>query len=241
MKHFFPLILLILLAGCSEKTTQESESDLTEADTTLIDLSDDLEQEAEMIEDLMNVVVSTSDIEMRIATLHQEMDQMNNEYYVIRLASDGYESIEDVTWYVDQSFFLRYYKADWSMEGNEGESEFYIKDGKIVCATEIESGGGYTTTTYACDGIGGVLMSLNEESQDEKSQPLSADYMQTKMDELEARYRSINDLISENKGIETGDSYTISILTTEIADEDNVTGKKIVSIDYELYNHIKGH
>lgn len=238
MKQFIPLAFFILLVGCSERTSKESASDLTKEDTTLMDLSDELVEESDMIEDLMTVVVNTDAIESKISELGEKLTQQNEELYTVEYSSNGYEYLESATWYVDQSFALRYYKTDWSMEGNDGESEFHFNNDKIVCATEIESGGGYTTTTYACDGIGGLLVSSNDEAQDEQSQALPADYMKTKMDELKARYRSLVDLVRKNEAIQNGDDYTITIEKTESYGEEDVTETTSVVISDKLYQHL---
>ncbi len=177
-------------------------------------------------------------LEGKLSEWDHKITEEASSLYSIQLTANGYEYMSDAIWYVDTDFNLRYYEATWQQEGMEGKSKFHLSNDKIACAMEEETtGGGDNVITYACEGMGGCLLTWAEGDENSKTQALDENYMTMKQEEIADYYDNTIDLIRKNKATAKGDVYRITLKNVVDVGEE-FTEVTEITISKKLYDHI---
>lgn len=157
-------------------------------------------------------------------------------FYTVSVTTSMYESSSDVTWYFDKDFSPIYFKETWASEGNEGLTEFFIKDDKVSCAYSEE----YSTVTKWCRTTGGTRTTSNDESVVENIELLPSDHSATVNTEL-SRYLGILKAILAEAEVnqEVENVLTLRIDKMLQIGEQEFPGSTEVTIPKNVYEAIK--
>ncbi len=253
MKTIYALLILLLVMSCSKPSSIETTFNEASSDTSLLRdtsdyLPDEIEEEYEPEE--VNEIeeeyeseeaneISEEGVESRYEKVSQKIMEGVESFYQVTITTNGYEAMSDLTWYFDKKFSVRYFKESWSMEGQDGTTEFFLVDDSVVCVFEEESGGMGTTTIRVCEEIGGKETTGNygETPVDES---LPASYLNTKRKVIDDYLGELLSLLGGNEITETGEeTYTIKIENTiDVGQEETATETTTVTIPKMLYEKL---
>lgn len=231
MKRLLPLLLPFALAACSSgnKETSSQDSVIAYSDT----IAAAVVTENTPVEIFEEQVSDTSQLEITFdETAGLVFDRMES-FYTVSIATKQYEASSDVTWYFDADFSPIYFKQDWASEGNEGSTEFFIEDGKVMCAATLESG----EEKKWCRKTGGLRV-YDGGSGDLLSELLPPEYAKDCNAELSQYMNTLILILKEaEKTSEDENSYTLRIEKTVNYGQE-YTESTEVSIPKKVYNSI---
>ena len=239
MKNLVIFLLALMLAACSSGNKEAGSQDSTAMNDTLdVPAMADDESITVQSEDITEVEMSdTSQLEITFDEAAGLVFERMEPFYTVSITTSQYEASSDVTWYFDLDFSPIYFKETWSAEGNEGSTEFFIKDDKVVCAVTQET----NDEKKWCYTTGGIRVYYEEEgSGDPLVDLLSLDYGRVCNEELE-RYLDILKSIL-NEADQTGEdenTYTFIIAKTSEIGGNEVHESTEITIPKKLYEAIK--
>lgn len=111
-----------------------------------------------------------------ITAARDSVENRRDDYFQVSISTQQYESASDVVWYFDKRFAPLYFKDDWSMEGTEGTSEFFIRNNVPVCVFEYQSNGSRKEETSWCKETGGERIIYGSTENDDTTERLPEDY-----------------------------------------------------------------
>lgn len=210
MKKTCFILIVIALSGCARST----ESGNNTSDTTAVDT---LLENASVAHD----TTTTDALTAQYARVSEQFNAANFPYEVT-IETSEYEAMSTVLWKFDSAFSVCYYKEDWAFEGQEGNSEYFLENGNIVCAEEEEAAGGAgSSLKRACKGSHGIILTWNEGQEQPDKNFLPDDYLATKQHDNDQAYQTLLSLLKQNEVTEkTEQIYTIKIENVINAGED---------------------
>lgn len=210
MKKTFFVIIVIALSGCN----RSAESSNNTNDTTVVDT---LSKATSVAQD----TITADALAARYASVSEQFNSASFPYEVT-IETSEYEAMSTVLWKFDSAFSVRYYKEDWAFEGQEGNSEYFLENGNVVCTEEEESvGGAGSAVKRACNGSRGIILTWNEGQEQPDKNFLPDDYLITKQRDNDQAYQTLLSLLKQNEITEkTEQIYTIKIENIINAGED---------------------
>lgn len=236
MKHRF-LTFIVLIEFMTYACSQRNKSEQTLNDTTILDSIsvsvDSIVNEQQPTKEINGLTYDS--INSVLEDCRKNINDSIENFYTITISTSQYEASSSVTWHFDKNFSPRYFKDDWAMEGTEGNTEYFIDHGELQCTFEYESFGTGNSVTSWCKVTGGVLTTHEDESGNDTTEPLPANYIK-QVDESFNRYLSaLKTLLKEGKiEDETNDPYLIKI-ENKPYEGDDFTEVTEISISRELY------
>ena len=107
------------------------------------------------------------------------------------------------------------------------------------CLREEESAGGaYSTTTYACLDTGGKKYTWPADAEESTEEPLPADYLAGKQDEIFSYYKNLLKLLKDNDPTEDGEEVRYLIENPVDVGEEFIETTEIV-LPKVLYSKLK--
>jgi hypothetical protein len=234
MKMTGIFLAIVWMAGCSKpSSTETATADTVQTDSSAYELAE-YEMETEMEE-----VSEGNEVDLELYYDERSHIILNEGefFYQVNIVFNGYESMSDVTWFFDKEFSVRCYKQNWSMEGQEGSEEFFLRNDSIICMMEIETGGVGTITTRVCTEVGGMKTTENYD-QDPVNEPVPANYLDDKRKEFDRYLQTLKDLLG---GVEVtepdAETYTLKIENVVDVGQE-VTETTTITIPKALYEKL---
>jgi hypothetical protein len=233
-----PVFMMIALISCSKPgetnlssgdsttTIQPDTTGLVEwPDTGYTEPGDSTEMDGSLLDEMYEKA-------------NQQVQERNGFFYEVSSQTNNYESMSSVTWYFDSTFSVVYYKDDWSMEGQEGASEIFLADDRIICYSSDESGGSSRTSIKVCEGTGGKMVTEEEGQETPTEEALSDSYLEEARKELDGNLGRLISFLRDTEVTDKSDAmYTIRVENTANYGIE-VTESSEVSIPKALYEKL---
>lgn len=234
MYKYIPIALCGLLAACGGGTTQESAADSVETDT-LMPLETVVTPESE---DMPEDYPDEGEVTQAYDSVSQLTEAQRENFFEVSVTTNQYEATSLVTIYYDRSAQLRYFSESWSMEGTEGSSEYFVRDGDIVCARVVETIDGNDTSTAWCAHTGGERTTIDYDSGDPITEAVPSDFVDTCEEELARYVRIFNDLLRDGELIDDGDNYVLRV-ENEFEGDESIIEYTQVTLSKKLYQLLR--
>lgn len=170
MKALPYLTILLIFAACSSTENKASGS----GDT--ISLADSSNKVIESVEQLGEEIELTGEdsmtLDQRFTAWKELIDSNTDSLFEVTITTQQYEAGSSITWYFDQDITPVYYSMTWSAEGNEGSTEYIVKNKKVMCSW-IEDNSG---DEKWCVSTGGFRSTTDEATGDETKEELADTY-----------------------------------------------------------------
>jgi len=160
MKNLLTLLLIWVLTACSTGSKENIDQDSVTAayDTTAVGSVNVETNDEDAEEESSEEPSDTSQLEITFDETAGLVFDRNELFYTVSITTSQYEGSSNVTWYFDTDISPIYFKETWSMEGNEGSTEFFISGGEVDCAYVDES----NELKKWCRTTGGISTSYDE-------------------------------------------------------------------------------
>lgn len=210
MPRLVPIALLVFMFSCTVANQETSSQDSTAVDSIAsVDSATISNGEVEQQSEDDEGEQDTSRLEQVYNEQLELATNAESKYYIVSVRVSQYEGGSDVTWYFDKDLSPRYFSETWSMEGNEGSSEFTIKDGKVVCASHRDN----RTEDKWCDQTGGLSKEWNDEESTEPTvSAMALEYSVSADKEFESNLSTLKSILKNGTITSTSpDSYIVRI------------------------------
>lgn len=233
MKKLASILLALVIASCSPGNKETSSHDSTSMNDTLdVPAFADNEIADEVVEEMSD----TSQLEITFDETAGLVFERQELFYTVSVTTSMYESSSDVMWYFDLDFSPIYFKETWASEGNEGSTEFFIKNGTVACAYNEE----YSTAEKWCRTTGGTRTTFNDESVAENVELLPSEHSSNLHAEL-TRYLGILKAILAEAEVKQEEENLLTLRIDKMLQigEQEFPGSTEVTIPKKVYEAIK--
>lgn len=164
-----------------------------------------------------------------IASARDSVETNKDEYFQVSISTQQYESASDVVWYFDKQFAPLYFKENWSMEGTEGTSEYFIRNKVPVCVFEYQSNGSRKEETSWCKEAGGEKTIYGSAENEDTTERLPEDYPEKITQSLELATTALTGLVKSAE--RQGDESDVLVLKIENQADEGAEYSETVTIE----------
>jgi hypothetical protein len=206
MKTLPYLAILLMFATCSStenKTSTANDSiPVGDSSKTIIETAEDMDEVIELTgEDSMT-------FDQRFTAWKELIDSNTDSLLEVSITTHEYEAGSRIKWYFDQDITPVYYSMTWSAEGNEGSTEYIVKNSKVVCSWVEDNSG----DEKWCLQTGGFRTTSNDASGEETKEELSENYGEEQSRNLQSELGHLSEFFGEATEVEEdGDWITFRL------------------------------
>jgi hypothetical protein len=232
------LSLLLTLGACAPGNKETSLQDSTESIDSIALVNSDEGEEVDVEGDNNEVYVGIDDsVDIRVTYdgYKAKFEEASVDYQEVHIYYNQYEARSEVTWLFDETLAPRYFFESYAMEGNEGSTEYYIKNNEVICAEEVDN----TETKKWCEGKGALLKDDEPDGAINK-EPLSENFKNSCNQNLASKLNALRSILSEGeKTDEDENTYRVKIEKVVNYGEDMTESVEVV-IPKKVYVELMG-
>jgi hypothetical protein len=204
MRKFFllPILISIGCASSENKNTGVQDSTMVDTTGTVAEFVEEVAQEEQLVDE------DTVTLDQRFTAWKEMIDTNTVSLLEVSISTHQYEASSSVTWYFDSEINPIYFSITWSSEGNEGSTEYVVKNREVMCAW-IE---GNSTEEKWCKSTGGFRKTRDENLGGEKTEQLDGAYGGAQSSSLESELEKLSAFFKEAGEVEEdGDWITFRL------------------------------